>query len=168
MARLGIVGAKNSGKTTLIEQLIPLLISRGLKVSSVKHTSHDHCFDTPGKDSHRHRKVGADQTLVASSAEIALFGRLDPDLQQDLEIMIEQRSDIILVEGDKYSDSSKLLLTRNIDQLAVNEIDHVIATYGEQETDRSVPHLRINDLDQVAEFVADFLSQTQASGEGHA
>ena len=60
MVELGIVGARNSGKTTVVEKLIHYLTENGVRVASVKHTSHAHRFDTPGKDSHRHREAGTD------------------------------------------------------------------------------------------------------------
>ena len=48
---LAIVGRHNSGKTTLIEQLIAELVARGYDVGSVKHHSHvGFDIDYPGKD----------------------------------------------------------------------------------------------------------------------
>ena len=40
-AVLAVSGAHNSGKTTLLEKLIPLLRARGLKVGVIKHDGHD-------------------------------------------------------------------------------------------------------------------------------
>ncbi|MDC0936360.1 molybdopterin-guanine dinucleotide biosynthesis protein MobB, partial [Pirellulales bacterium] len=57
--RVHIVGRKNHGKTTLIVELIGELRGRGLRVAAIKHTSHAHDLDTPGKDSHRHGEAGA-------------------------------------------------------------------------------------------------------------
>lgn len=167
MARLGIVGAKNSGKTTLVEQLIPRLIARGLRVTTIKHTAHNHSFDTPGKDSHRHREAGSDQTLTISSAELALFGQFETDLRTELEQLIERRSDICLVEGDKQSNHPKLLLTHNLDQLLPDQISHIVATYGLDRTDLQVPHLALNDIDQVAEFAIKTLSLTTNGVSDH-
>lgn len=158
MVRLGIVGAKNSGKTTLIEQLIPRLRAKGLTVSTIKHTAHQHNFDTSGKDSHRHREAGAGVTMAVSSAELALFGEYDNDLRTELEELIIRRSDICLIEGDKRGDHPKLLLTRNIDQLSTDQINNIVATYGPEPTDRPVPHLPLNDIEQVAAFVLEALS----------
>lgn len=158
MVRLGIVGAQNSGKTTLVEQLIPRLLARGLRVDTIKHTAHKHHFDTPGKDSHRHRKAGASQTLTISSSELALFGKCDPDLQADLEALIERRSDICLIEGDKHSSGPKILLTRNIEQISLDKIDHIVATYGADSSDLQVTHLALDDIDQVADFAVKLLA----------
>ena len=62
---LGIAGPSDSGKTTLIEKLLPLLRQRGIVVSTVKHVHHPVEIDTPGKDSFRHRQAGAREVMIA-------------------------------------------------------------------------------------------------------
>jgi molybdopterin-guanine dinucleotide biosynthesis protein B len=62
-----VIGRKNSGKTTLICELVRELCSQGYRVGSIKHTSHRHEFDTPGKDSQRHRVAGAVISGIVSS-----------------------------------------------------------------------------------------------------
>ena len=67
MRVVGIVGHQGSGKTTLIERLIPALRARSLSVSTIKHTHHHQIeLDAPGKDSYRHRTAGASEVIVAS------------------------------------------------------------------------------------------------------
>ncbi len=106
MRVVGIVGAQGSGKTTLIEKLIPVLRARGLRVSTIKHTHHHTIeLDTPGKDSHRHRMAGADEVIVASDhgwSRIAAargHARLDELLDQLRPV------DLVLVEGFKQLES---------------------------------------------------------------
>ena len=48
MKRFGIAGWSGSGKTTLVRRLVPVLIGRGLTVSTVKHAHHDFDADRPG------------------------------------------------------------------------------------------------------------------------
>jgi hypothetical protein len=69
---LQVVGRKKSGKTSLILRLLPLLRARGLRIGTVKHSSHPHPLDRPGSDSMRHRQAGAEATLVISAAAAAL------------------------------------------------------------------------------------------------
>ena len=65
-AVLAVSGAHNSGKTTLLEKLIPLLRARGLKVGVIKHDGHDFTPDVPGTDSFRLREAGAEGVAVFS------------------------------------------------------------------------------------------------------
>ena len=61
-AVLAVSGVHNSGKTTLLEKLLPVLRSRRLKVGVIKHDGHDFTPDVPGTDSYRLREAGADAT----------------------------------------------------------------------------------------------------------
>ncbi|MFB6094497.1 MAG: molybdopterin-guanine dinucleotide biosynthesis protein B [Halanaeroarchaeum sp.] len=62
MRLVAIAGYQDSGKTTLIERLVPTLGERG-RVGTVKSIHHDVEVDTPGKDTHRHRTAGADAVV---------------------------------------------------------------------------------------------------------
>lgn len=57
-----VVGASDTGKTTLIEALVARLRTHG-RVATVKSIHHDIEIDTPGKDTYRHREAGA-KTVV--------------------------------------------------------------------------------------------------------
>ncbi|HVJ60121.1 MAG TPA: molybdopterin-guanine dinucleotide biosynthesis protein B, partial [Burkholderiaceae bacterium] len=73
MKAIGIIGYSNTGKTTLIEKLIPLFTARGLRVAAIKNAHHGFDMDRPGKDSHRYREAGAAQVLIATSQRWALL-----------------------------------------------------------------------------------------------
>jgi len=51
---IAVTGPKKSGKTSVIEALIPLLKEQGYRVATLKHTTHRHTLDTAGTDSFRH------------------------------------------------------------------------------------------------------------------
>jgi len=55
MRIIGLAGWRGSGKTTLLTQVIPRLVARGLKVSTLQHPHHAFDLHQPGKDAHRHR-----------------------------------------------------------------------------------------------------------------
>ena len=113
MTLLGITGWSGSGKTTLLTALIPLLIARGLTVSTVKHAHHDVDLDQPGKDSWRHRAAGAQEVLIAAGRRWALLHENrgeEPDLAELLPRLAPV--DLVLVEGYKASPHPKLEVHR--------------------------------------------------------
>ena len=71
-AVLAVSGLHNSGKTTLLEKLLPALRSRGLKVGIIKHDGHDFTPDVPGTDSYRLREAGAEGVAVYSGQRYLL------------------------------------------------------------------------------------------------
>ena len=72
---LSFVGRSNSGKTTLIERVIPELTRAGYRVATVKHAGHGFELDTEGKDSWRHKQAGANTVIVISKGSLAMFAR---------------------------------------------------------------------------------------------
>ena len=74
-AVLAVSGVHNSGKTTLLEKLLPVLRSRGLKVGVIKHDGHDFTPDVPGTDSYRLREAGA-EGVVCCAGSLYLIGEI--------------------------------------------------------------------------------------------
>jgi molybdopterin-guanine dinucleotide biosynthesis protein B len=99
---VAIVGRQGSGKTTLIEKLIPALHGRGLTVSTIKHTHHHHIeLDVPGKDSYRHRVAGASEVIVASDSGWArIAASSEPATLPELLSQLRE-VDVVLIEGFK-------------------------------------------------------------------
>jgi len=93
---ISVVGKSKSGKTTLIEKLIPELKKRGYRVGTVKHASHDFDMDKKGKDSWRHKAAGADTVIVASSERI---------------VMVKDENFVQLESIEKYFDDVDLVIT---------------------------------------------------------
>ena len=70
---LGFAAYSGTGKTTLLEKLLPKLTEAGLTIGLLKHAHHDFDVDIPGKDSYRLRKAGATQMLISSRNRHALM-----------------------------------------------------------------------------------------------
>jgi molybdopterin-guanine dinucleotide biosynthesis protein B len=96
---ISVVGKSKSGKTTLIEKLIPELKKRGYRVGTVKHASHDFDMDKKGKDSWRHKAAGADTVIVASRERI---------------VMIKDENFVQLESIEKYFDDVDLVITEGL------------------------------------------------------
>ena len=101
-----VSGMKNTGKTTLITRLIPVLTQKGYKVAVVKHDGHDFEPDVPGTDSFCHRKAGAYGTAVFSDHRFLVTKECEGITEQELFLHFPE-ADIILVEGLKNSSYPK-------------------------------------------------------------
>lgn len=99
---VSIVGKSDSGKTTLIEKLLPELVRRGYKVATVKHDVHGFDVDRQGKDSWRHKKAGAHTVVISSPTKLALIRDVDHDADlMELRDKYIREVDLILSEGFK-------------------------------------------------------------------
>jgi molybdopterin-guanine dinucleotide biosynthesis protein MobB len=115
MNRIHIVGRKNSGKTTLIVDLVERLTQMGLAVGTVKHTHHHHELDMPGKDSYRHRAAGARPVAILSPGMSAIFRPTLTGQADEGYAWIDaafQECDLVLVEGNSQTDRVKLEVWR--------------------------------------------------------
>ncbi|MBT2322469.1 molybdopterin-guanine dinucleotide biosynthesis protein B [Variovorax paradoxus] len=115
MKVIGFAGFSGAGKTTLVEQLIPVLRLHGQRVSVVKHAHHKFDIDHPGKDTYRHREAGAFEVVVASDKRLALIREFERPTQlgvHDLVAELDHSVDWVLVEGFKHSDLFKIEIWR--------------------------------------------------------
>jgi molybdopterin-guanine dinucleotide biosynthesis protein B len=92
--------------------LLPLLIARGLTVSTVKHAHHGFDLDQPGKDSFRHREAGATEVMIASDRRWALMHESQSEPRLDELIPRMQHVDLVLVEGFRAHPHPKLEIHR--------------------------------------------------------
>ena len=70
--RIAFVGRHNSGKTTLLLAVLPLLVAKGLRVGYLKHAHAGFEIDQPEKDSYRARRTGVVQTIVTGAKQTAV------------------------------------------------------------------------------------------------
>ena len=169
---LGFAAFSGTGKTTLLEAILPKLVTRGIRVAVIKHAHHDFDIDQPGKDSHRLRKAGASQMLISSRCRRALVTET-PDEEATLPHLIAQldqtQLDLILVEGFKKLSFPKIELHRaevgkpwlhptdnNIIAVAANV--PVPASGSAPLAEKApLPQLDINNLEQITDFIVRFI-----------
>ena len=119
MHRIHIVGRKNSGKTTLIVELVTEMRKRGYRVGTIKHTHHNHELDTPGKDSHCHREAGSSAVGILTKGMNAIFWPQDENESpnessnkyEQFDAMMND-CDLVLVEGDSQTLAPKIEVFR--------------------------------------------------------
>jgi len=154
----GIVGWKNSGKTTLVEALIREFAARGLRVSTVKHAHHAFDIDVPGKDSYRHREAGAGEVLVASGRRWALMHELRDEDEPRLELLLARLSacDLVLVEGFKRDAHPKIEVLRALGPDGrIADTDKTVCAIATDDPAISGdnPALPLNDVRVIADFI---------------
>lgn len=157
-AVLAITGYSGTGKTTLLEKLIPKLTACGLKVGLIKHSHHNIDVDKKGKDSHRLRLAGANPTAIACDERWVLMTET-PDQAVDFQEILAHfpNVDLVLVEGFKHETLPKIQLHRQGIEKPLPELDEwTLATATDYPLERENV-LDINDVKQVEEFVKDWL-----------
>ena len=114
MRIIGLAGWSGAGKTTLLAKVLPLIVARGLTVSTLKHAHHSFDLDQPGKDSHTHRAAGATEVLIASANRYALMHELRGAPEPSLHELLAKLSpvDLVVVEGFKAARYRKLEIFR--------------------------------------------------------
>ena len=153
----GFAGYSGSGKTTLIEQVIPRLVAAGRTVSVIKHAHHRFDFDTPGKDSWRHRQAGATEVLLTTDQRWVLMhelrGQPEPGLEAQLARM--SPSDVVLIEGFKTAAIPKIEVHRPAlgKPLLHPDDPWIQAIATDAPLDVPLPLLDLNDPDAVTAFI---------------
>jgi len=114
---LRIAGASSSGKTTLLERLIPALSEGGRRVGVIKRSHGGLDLGAGGKDSRRAAAAGACPAIAIGSNGLTVEGRVTASLP-DLAWTYCAGCDIVLVEGDRHSVHDKILVVggRNRDK----------------------------------------------------
>nr|WP_221291547.1 bifunctional molybdopterin-guanine dinucleotide biosynthesis adaptor protein MobB/molybdopterin molybdotransferase MoeA [Vibrio cholerae] len=164
---LGFAAYSGTGKTTLLEALLPKLTATGLRIGLLKHAHHDFDVDKPGKDSYRLRKAGASQMLIASRNRHALMTET-PDAEAEFDYLLTrfdaEKLDVILVEGCKNIAFPKIELHRaEVGKPWLYPHDkNIIAIAADETVATDLPQMHINDLDAIADFVLDYVNKWRA------
>lgn len=158
MRIVGLAGWSGSGKTTLITKLIPRLIARGVKVSTLKHAHHGFDLDQPGKDSFFHRAAGATEVIISSARRWAILHELREEPEWDLRGLVAKMSpvDLVLVEGFKRDAFPKLEIHRvaNGKPLIYPEDPHIVAIATDVELPQTkIPVIDLNDIEAIADLL---------------
>ena len=165
----GIVGWKNSGKTTLIERLVREFVAKGFRISTIKHTHHTFDIDAPGKDSYRHREAGAHEVLVASTQRWALMHELRGAPEPSFAELLAHLApcDLVLVEGFKFDAHPKIEVLRALGSNGrIADKDETVCAIA---TDDPVlagrhPALPLNDAAAIVEFICRRCDLVRAAG----
>lgn len=112
---ISVVGKSKSGKTYLLEKLVPELVKRGYRVAVFKHAAHGFDLDREGKDSHRLMGVGSAAVMLVAPSQLCIFYPRDgePPLSQ-LSRFVVPGFDLLLAEGFRQQPSTKIETHRQV------------------------------------------------------
>lgn len=157
MKVIGIVGWKNSGKTTLASALIRELSRRGLIVNSIKHAHHLVDVDQPGTDSYKHREAGAREVILAGGQRFAIMHELRGNTEPTLDELLARLGpcDWVVVEGFKTHAHPKIEVHREDGSRAplYREDTSIIAVATDYAPDFSGPAFHVDDVSGIADFI---------------
>ena len=153
---VSIVGESDTGKTTLIEKVIPELTRRGYRVATIKHHGHGFDLDHEGKDSWRHKQAGACVTVLASPRQVAVVEDVATDLEiAELRDKYIRNVDIILTEGFKKNREPKIEVfraDRKGDIISRGDAN-LLAVVGDKPPQIDVPCFDRHDVTGVADLI---------------
>lgn len=147
-----VVAYSGTGKTTLIEKLIPELKVRGLRIAVLKHDAHDFDIDHKGKDSWRMTNAGADITLIASNTKAALIENRPVSFESLLSKITDV--DILLTEGYKHGSWKKIAVYRQASNKPLSlRPEECFAIMSDISFHEHPQCLDINDVSGLAELI---------------
>ncbi|MBI5182642.1 MAG: molybdopterin-guanine dinucleotide biosynthesis protein B [Nitrospirae bacterium] len=169
---VSIVGKSNSGKTTLIAKVIPMLVKKGYRIATIKHCSHGFEMDKEGKDTWKHKNAGAKAIVAVSDKKLALITDIIPSrtlpprgggkgggerlrLEEIRERFIDD-VDLIIAEGYKTERYQKIEVLRNNNskKLLCTRDDNLIAVVSDKKIRlKGIPLIDINKPKDVAGFI---------------
>ncbi len=153
-----MAGWSGSGKTTLVTRLIPALVRRGLRVSTMKHAHHAFDVDKPGKDSYQHRAAGATEVMIGSGKRWALMHELREEAEPDSASLMQHMTpvDLLIIEGWKKEGHEKIEIHRPAHGKPLIQPDDpriVAVACDEDLPGLPVPRLDLNDIAAIADFI---------------
>ncbi|MDF1577177.1 MAG: molybdopterin-guanine dinucleotide biosynthesis protein B [Desulfobulbales bacterium] len=155
---VALVGRPDSGKTTLLEKLIPELNRRGYRIGTVKHHVHRFEMDREGKDTWRHKQAGAHVVALSSPTGLGVIREVARD--QAIEELLDRYYydvDLVIAEGYKSSALPKIEIFRSeVHKTPLENRDQTwIAMVSDTETASDLPHLALTDIPAIADFLVD-------------
>jgi len=167
MRIIGLAGWSGSGKTTLITKLLPHLIARGQRVSTLKHAHHGFDLDQPGKDSFMHRTAGATEVVISSAKRFAVLHELRDEPEWDLPELLTKFApvDLVLVEGFKRDAFPKLEIHRaaNGKPLIQPDDPHIVTIASDIPLPQAkVPVVDLDDIKTIADVLLQHAAPLQS------
>jgi molybdopterin-guanine dinucleotide biosynthesis protein MobB len=155
---ISVVGRHNSGKTTFLLALLPILVGRGLRVGYLKHAHAGFEIDRPDKDSGRIGRTGIVQTMITGGGRTAVIDSSgEQTITQVLERYAREDLDLIVIEGFKREPLPKIEVARDAvarGELVCQDDTQLLAVVSDFVPRRGdVPRFALDDAAGVADLI---------------
>jgi molybdopterin-guanine dinucleotide biosynthesis protein MobB len=150
-----IVGKPRSGKTTLLQGLIAELKRSGLRVATIKHSTHEFKLDSPGKDSWLLARAGSELVVFNSPQSLAYIRKLDREVSlEELARVVGEDFDIVLTEGYTKERCPKIEVHRSQQGPdLISPVEELIAIASDEPLDTSLPQYTLDDFEGLAGII---------------
>jgi molybdopterin-guanine dinucleotide biosynthesis protein B len=156
-AVLGVCGWSGSGKTSLIERLLPVFAAAGLRVNVLKHSHHTPALEPEGKDTARFRAAGAQEVMLASPWGFAIMSEARGAPEPELDALLARLApaDLILIEGFKREALPRIEVWRAATgkPLLATTDSGIIAVASDSHPECDVPLVDLDDTGAIASFI---------------
>lgn len=151
-----VAAQSDTGKTTVIEKLLPELKARGFRVAALKGNLHHHDLDLPGKDSWRYAQAGAEVAGFTTPKSFLLHGITEEAGSDTAVAALLRDLDLILIEGNKKSNNPKIEIVRSsINPTPLLPAGTVAIFSDLKNIDSELPLFDLNDTRAQADFIID-------------
>lgn len=151
---VAIVGRSGSGKTVLLERLIPELKGRGFSVAVVKHTHHQFEIDEPGKDSWRLKKAGASTVVITGEKRLATIMDLDKEVSLGkIRQRFLKKVHIIFVEGFRSLPLPKIEVVKEGESSELARDKNLVALVSREPGKAAIPVFKPEQVKALADFI---------------
>lgn len=161
---LAICGKKNTGKTTLIERVLPLLLRQNIRVGVLKHDGHRYEADVPGTDSFRYLQASAEVAAIYDAEKFTVTRRGVVSAESIFLALSDM--DLILVEGLKDTNCTKIEIIRGeISTEPISNPENRIAIISDCIAETITPVFQPESIENIASFIVNALRENRLAIE---
>jgi len=155
-----VAGQSNTGKTTVLCDIIKELKARGYRVCTIKHDVHGFEIDKPGKDTWKHAQAGADIVAISSPQKLAIIERVEEEYSLDDVIKRISNVDIIITEGYKRENKPKLeVFRKEVSEDLCSRDDELFAIITDTPFKKDIPQFDFTQIKGAVDLIESLFLQ---------
>lgn len=155
---ISFVGKHNSGKTTLLTNVVRVLTGQGVKIAVIKHASHNVSIQ-PAGDSERLFLAGADTVYVASPEISIKYEHRHQLSLADIYKQVSPGMDLVITEGYKEEFAVKIEVMRREISTQPLGVENVIARVIDFPFNDDLPQFNFDQAEQIARFIMEYIQR---------